>query len=461
MKLFRKFYAVVALCVLLCLMIQPVFATQQTDTQVQFNQTTLLGTSQLITNAKAVVLYEYSTETFMYAWNADTQMYPSSMVKIITALLAVQKGNLTDTVTVRGDALSTVAYDAVSADLLDGEQLTLEQLLYCMMTGSANDAAAVIADYISGSQDQFVQEMNAYAQNLGCTNTNFTNVHGLHNENQYTTARDMAIILADAMKNEIFRTLFAAASYAVPATNLSPERKLESNNLLVNSASYYYDARVTGGRTGTAEDGGRCVASSAEDNGLKVISVIMGSESVYEEDGYTARSQGGFNETKALLDIGLSGYKAVGIIYPGQALKQLPVNNGKSSVTLTPVTAVSSIVPVETKTENLTFQYQYRNEEQSAPIERGQILGDVAVYYNGICVAQSELGALNAVEENIEQAPVYVEKSDAWGIVGKMLIIIAAVAVVFFAVRLLVKRISIQAVAKRSRHYRRSRRRSR
>ena len=156
MKLFRKFYAVVALCVLLCLMIQPVFATQQTDTQVQFNQTTLLGTSQLITNAKAVVLYEYSTETFMYAWNADTQMYPSSMVKIITAYYAVLHGNPEDVVTVTETALANVPYDAVSADLQPGEEILLEDLIYCMMVGSANDAASVIAEHIGCSEEEYL-----------------------------------------------------------------------------------------------------------------------------------------------------------------------------------------------------------------------------------------------------------------------------------------------------------------
>lgn len=463
MKKVRKLCLLVTALLIFSLMVLPAAATQQSDTndQIQYNQTTLLGSSQLITNAKAVVLYEYTTDTFMYSWNADTPMYPSSMVKILTALLAVQKGDLSEIITVRQDVLSTVAYDAVSADLLDGEQLTLEQLLYCMMVGSANDAAAVIADHIANSQDAFVQEMNTYAQSLGCTNTVFTNVHGLHDPNQHTTARDMAQIVADAMNNEVFREIFGAARYTVSATNLSEKRELSNNNLLLDTGSYYFDGRVTGGRTGVTEDGDRCVAATAEDNGMQVVSIIMGSKSVYEEDGYTVRSHGGFDETKALLDIGLSGYKAVGILYPGQALKQLSVNNGNANVTLTPATESASIVPVNANAEDLTFQYRYRNEQQNAPIEKGQVLGDVSVYYNGICVAETELLALNEVAVITQQLPVQESAGDGWAIAGKILIILAALAILIFAVRFAVRKILIRNAAKRSRRYRRSRRRSR
>ncbi len=463
----RKISFLCITALLIVALVFPVFGNAQVgqDSNIQYQESPILGSSQLITNAQAAVLYEYSTETFMYAWNADNRVSPSSLVKIMTALLAVQKGNMDDVVCVTQDVLSTVAADAMSVDLLDGELLTLEQLLYCMMVGSANDAAAVIADHISGSQASFVQEMNDFALAVGCQNTVFTNVHGLHDDNQYSTARDVALILAEAMKNETFRTIFGTALYTVPATNLSEQRELSSNNYLINTDVFdiYFDPRVTGGRGGTAENGDRCLAATAQENGLQVISVIIGAKSVYEEDGYTVRSYGSFNETKALLDIGLTGYKAVQILYPGQVLKQLRVQDGNASVSITPDSTVSTILPVDATLSNLAFQYEFLQQQISAPVEKDQLLGSLKVYFNSTCIAQSQLFALNAVEQTQANQidPQKDGSQNVWAIVGKVLAVIAGVLVLVLIVRFLVRKIHLSADAKRSRRYRRSRRRSR
>ena len=171
---------------------------------------TYLGASQIVDNVQAAFVFEVNSDTLMYAHNPDLQVYPASLVKVMTALIAVEQGNLEETIVVDEDTLSTVPYDAVSVELQPGEAISLNELLYCMMTGSANDAAAVIAEHISGTQDAFVQKMNEYAQSLGCTATQFTNVHGLHNEQQYTTVRDLARILSAAVKNEQFCAYFSA-----------------------------------------------------------------------------------------------------------------------------------------------------------------------------------------------------------------------------------------------------------
>lgn len=451
---------------LISLLVCPAAGTAQVgqDSNVQYQESLILGSSQLITNAQAAVLYEYKTDTFMYAWNADNRVSPSSLVKILTALLAVQKGKMDDVICVAQDVLSTVSYDAVSADLLDGELLTLEQLLYCMMVGSANDAAAVIADHICGSQEAFVKEMNDFAVSIGCTGTTFTNVHGLHDENQYTTARDITLILAAAMENEIFRTIFSTALYTVPATNLSEERVLSSSNYLINTDEFdiYYDPRVTGGRTGIAENGDRCLAATAEENGLHVISVIIGSKSVYDEDGYKVRSYGGFNETKALLDIGLTGHKSVQILYPGQVLKQLRVINGNASVSVTPDVAASTIIPADAQISDLAFQYDFFQEQINAPVEKDQLLGSLKVYFNSTCIAQSQLFALNAV--NSVQTDVSKQQeavqSEVWAIIGKILAIAAGLMIIVLVLRYVSRKLHASADAKRSRRYRRSRRRS-
>ena len=159
-----------------------------------------LGTDQKVSNAEAVILYESGTDTLMYNWNADKPMYPASLVKIMTALVALEHSDIADIVTVKASSLSQIPSDAATAELQPDEVLTMEQLMYCLLVESANDAAAVIADHVAGSQSAFVAMMNQRAAELGCTGTNFVNPHGLHNENQVTTARDMVKIISVAME---------------------------------------------------------------------------------------------------------------------------------------------------------------------------------------------------------------------------------------------------------------------
>ena len=433
-------------------------------------QVPLLGSVPFTENAKAIILYECTTDTLMYAWNADVQMYPSSFVKIMTGLIAVEKGNLDEMITVRQDVLNTLPNDAVTANLRANEVISLRDLMYCMMVHSANDAAAVIADYISGSLSAFVEEMNAYAQRLGCTGTKFMNPHGLHHEEQLTTARDTARILAAAMKNEDFAEIFNTAFYTVPATNKSAARRLETVNHLVNNLEYaiYYDTRVTGGRTGVTDDGYRCIASASEADGLQMVSVIMGTRSVFEEDSYVIKIIGGFLETSALLDMGYAGYREAQIIYDGRVIKQQPVVNGTSNVVLGCKEDLSTVLPQGIGEEDLIYRYNDIPGAFEAPIEKGEIMSNLEIWYGSVCLGHVELFAMNSVspvlpvespEESADQSENEGGRSGAivlWIVFG-----VVAAAAVIIAALLLTKRIRLVHLRRRTKKYRRSRRRSR
>ncbi len=456
------------LCLILVLQVFPVFAEtdSSTDLSVQSgchtidSQVPVLGTEQLITNAKSVLLYETTTDTLMYSWNADAQLYPASLVKIMTALIAIQQGTLTDVVTVSEEVLKTVDATAVSAELRPEEEISVEHLLYCMLVGSANDAAAVLADYISGSQDAFVAEMNRYAQELGCTGTQFTNVHGLHNENQYTTARDMGKILREALKSEVFRTIFGMTHYTVPATNKSEVRKLESGNYLINREKQdnYYDSRVTGGRTGMTSQGDSCIAASAEKDGLKFVSIIMGAASQYDDQGRQRKSYGGFPETTHLLDLGFKDFKTGQILYTNQALKQYSVINGASDVVVAPAISVSTVLPVSVGLDGLTFQYKDVSADFTAPIEKGQKLSTLEIWYENTCLAQADLYAMNGV--TVKRAATDTPKEERSNSALIVLLGIVGVFVLFilyiFVSRFLSKRRMI-AKRRKSNNRRRSR----
>lgn len=424
--------------------------------------TALLGGTQLVDNVKAAILFEANSQTLMYAWNADEQMYPASLVKILTALIAVEKGNLSDAVIVSESAVSAVPYDAVSAKLQPGEQLTLEDLLYCLLVGSANDAAVVIAEHISGSHSAFVQEMNSYAAELGCTGTNFTNAHGLHDDAQYTTARDAARILHRAIQNDIFKTVFTATKFTVSATNKSEERSLESGNFLRDTSSkLYYNARVIGGRTGVTEDGRRCLAAAAESNSMLLISVVMGAESVYQEDGYSAVSIGGYKETSALLDAGFTGYKSAQVLYANQTLRQYTVANGECDVVVGPQVSVSTVLPESVSSADLSFRYG--DAQLVAPVEIGQKVTDVEIWHGNMCVAQTELFALNSVRQAVQASEMDTEKRSDQGGMLALWIVLAVIGIILIAIIGLRAARSIRKLMlkRRSMQYRRSRRRSR
>ena len=190
-------------------------AAQETDESVTAGshslhaKVPLAGSEKLLDTAQAVVAYELNSDTLLYTWNADQRINPTGMVKLLTALIVIEEGNLDDLVTVYRSTLDTIAWGAVSAGLMAGEQVPLRDLLLCVMVASANDAAAVMAAHIAGSQKEFVVRMNEKARELGCTNSNFTNVHGLKDPEQYSTARDLAIITEAALENETFREMFA------------------------------------------------------------------------------------------------------------------------------------------------------------------------------------------------------------------------------------------------------------
>lgn len=474
MKKHRVFCALISFALLICMVPTGVFAVaedvQENDMQLANACSGLdaavayLGDQELIDNVSAAFLYEFNTNTLMYAKNPDVQIYPSSLVKVLTALLAVEEGNPEDIVTVREDVLSTVAYDAISVDLQAGEQISLNDLLYCMMVGSGNDAAAVIADHIGGNQAAFVEKMNSYAQNLGCRNTQFMNAHGLHDDAQYTTARDMARIITAAIDNERFLTYFSTAHYTVPATNKSEERSLSSRNFLINNdgMEIYYDERVTGGRTGIANDGTSCLAATAESNDMELVCVLAGAESTFAENGDTV-VYGGFKEASALFTAGLDGYKAAQVLFDGQTVRQVSVINGTSDVVLGSRSTVSAILPEDVSQENLQYQYVNYYDGLTAPVDIGDKLANVQIWYGSICIAQADLYAMNSVQSTLTQQAA--TDGNGGGTVLKIFFVIVLSLLLGAAFCLLLLRLFNKILhlktKQRGKRYRRDRRRSR
>lgn len=432
-------------------------------------QIPLDGSEKKLDTAKAVVLYERNSDTMIYAYQPDKKVDPSSMAKLMTALIAIENLNMTDTATVSWDALNDVGVGVVSVKprLAEGEIVTVEALLHCMVAASDSDSAAVLAELIAGSQSAFIDMMNQRAVEMGCTNTNFTNAHGLYDANAYSTARDICRIVDTALENEQFRKIFTAKNYTVPATNKADARQVLTTNYMMSKdyTSRYFDARVTGGKTGTDGANGRCLAATAEDGGMELLAVVMGAEAVYNEnDPNILEAFGSFEEMKALLDYACDTFEYRQVFFKDQTFSQYPVTNGSNAVVTTPASEAYAILPIELTPEQLRWVYPNTVNSIPAPVKAGQKVASVEVWYGDLCIAQTDLLSMNDVDIYVPQTepdmPAYLQEDNA----GMLIAIIAGgllgIIVVFFVVLLIIRTVRIAAMRAKRRRRRANRRRN-
>lgn len=209
-------------------------------------------TEDVYIDAPVALLMDSASGKILYERSARERRFPASTTKIMTAILAVENRKFTDTATVSENAVSTVPYSYTIANLQIGEVLNYEQLLLSLMLPSANDAATVIAEDIGGSVEGFASMMNQKARDIGCENTNFVNANGIHHENHYTTAYDLALIGKYAMKNDQLRKLVSTVKYTLPTTEKydKEDRIFTNSNRLINPSSSNYYEYATGIKTG-------------------------------------------------------------------------------------------------------------------------------------------------------------------------------------------------------------------
>lgn len=347
----------------------------------------------LIEDAGAALMYELNSGTLLYGMNIDQKMYPASVTKVMTCLIAIENGNMDDVVTVSESVVASRDPDGSNADLVEGEELTLRDLIFCLMVASANDAGQLISEHIAGSTDAFVEMMNAKAQELGCTNTHFANPHGLHDENHYTTARDLAKIMLAALEHELFREAYSAKVYEVPATNKSEKRRLLSTNYMIEKTmvDHYYDERVIGGKTGFTTPAGRCLAAVSESGDMKLLTVVLGGTTDLNQYGVVV--YGSFGATGDLIDMGFDNYTTAQVLSSDAVLSSFPVSGGENDTQAVVRSSISTVVPSDMAVSQLRYEYILDDGTLTAPVDAGQSLGLVRVWYQAKCLAQREIYA--------------------------------------------------------------------
>lgn len=329
--------------------------------------------------SEAAFLMDNKTEKILYEKNSEKRMYPASTTKIVTAILALENCKLDDVVTVSYNAVMAVPEGYSTANLQIGEQLTVEQLLQVLLIPSANDAANVLAEHVGGSIDSFVSMMNTKANELGLTNTHFTNTYGKHDENHYTTAKDLAYIMKYCIRNEDFRRIAGSASCAISATNMYGTRKYTSTNQLVDPSNKNYYQFLTAGKTGFTTQAGDCLVSCSYQNNLELICVILGGKTV---NGTSTR----FSETKTLYEYGYNNYLIKPIVDTKSVVHQIEVKNATQetkNLDLLPDNSVEALISIDQENEAFSPEINL-NENISAPIEEGATLGTAKYTINGI-----------------------------------------------------------------------------
>lgn len=330
-------------------------------------------------NSRAAILIDANTGTVIYEKNAHEKHYPASITKVLTGYIACSEGKFDDTITVSQKAIDGMGIGGSSIGLVQGEQINYEDGLYGVMLESANEVCMALAEHISGSEEAFVAKMNEVAKSIGCTESNFANPHGFHNDNHYTTCYDMALITKTAITNEDFNHIWGTISHQIPATNLNVARYLNHKDKMIKPSSEYYYPDLIGGKTGFTDQAGNTLVSYAERDGASLISVVM------KADGYDNT----YKDSIALLDYGFSVYNPEQTIFKASEYSTtanvVQDYNGKTytlgTVAISGASDVTMALPKFMDPSSITVKPTVE-KNLKAPIKINDIVGKIDIYYN-------------------------------------------------------------------------------
>jgi len=358
--------------------------------------------------AKSAVVIDARTGVVIYGKNIHEKLYPASITKLMTVLLALEyaDGVYEERVEFSYDAVYSLPYDSSNIAMDSGESLSFEHALYAIMLASANEVANAVAEHIAGSMDEFAALMTERAAELGAVNTKFANPHGLHDDGHYTTAYDMALIMRECIKHPFFLTLISTEYYEIPPTEKQSEiRGMTNSNRMIRQGDYFHPD-VIGGKTGFTTPAGHTLVTYAERGGTEIITAVMKSE---KNVMYT--------DTAKLIEYGFGMYGDVTVLDKNASTikPSLPVTQlykGKvldlGSVKIIPSDSLVCYLPanidMDCVDQNVTLP-----ESLEAPVKKGQAVGKVTLSVNGYTLgavaimAQSEMPPLDTLQLDYEE----------------------------------------------------------
>lgn len=329
------------------------------------------------TSAEAAILMDAKTGKILYSKNANTRLYPASTTKLMTAILTLENCNLNDVVTVSHNAVYSVPVGYSHANLVEGEELTVEQLLNVLLIPSANDAAVALAEHVAGSVEEFATLMNNKAKELGCLNTHFVNPNGVHDDNHYSTAYDMALIGRYAMKFSDILRIAKVTQYSLPSTNKydGDERIFNTTNNLINPNAKYYYQYATGLKTGYTDKSGSCIVSSATKNNVQLLATVMGCESSDDRE----------KDCINLFDYGFENYSYQNLIESNELIDTVQVNGATTeteNLSIYTKDDINILIKNSIDVESLERNVEI-NDNLIAPISKDAVVGTVSYTIDG------------------------------------------------------------------------------
>lgn len=344
--------------------------------------------------AKTAMIYYPVGDDIIWEKDAEKAMNPASMTKLMTALIAAEHLELSEEVTVTAEALDVIP---TMINLKEGEVLTVGDLMHASLMESANDAAAALAIATAGSISDFATMMNAKAEELGCTNTNFANPHGLYNKKQYSCAADMVKICRAALANDTVRAVAQTLEYSIEETNKSEARKLENYNLLLNGGTAKFSngdgietyevekyEGIIGGKTGTTEDGQATMVVCLDWNGMELYAVIMGSTMEYR-----------YPDITTLLDYAKKVINQYAAFKKGAEFEPAKLYGGATNRVVGVAAKDGYINLPEGASPSLITTKEVYPEDLQAPIKKGDKVGVVEIY-----LADEKMGEVDLLAKN-------------------------------------------------------------
>lgn len=279
--------------------------------------------------SESAILIEAKTGKVLYEKDMYARKYPASTTKALTAIIALEMCDLNERAIASYEAVHSIKSGYTIANIQENESFTIEELVKVMMILSANEAANVIAEHISGSVSEFTNLMNEKAKKIGCLDSNFVNANGAHDDNHYSTAYDLAMITKYCMKNDKFKEIIMSKECSLPATDIwtNHSRIFKNTNSLLNPESKYYYPYCIGGKTGYTTPAKNCLISVSDKNGFELISVVLHAETT--ENLLSAR----YMDTINLFEYGYNNYNENEILEEYDLLNQNPQVSKDNSIT--------------------------------------------------------------------------------------------------------------------------------
>lgn len=407
-------------------------------------------------DAESVYLINLDTGKVIYEKDADKKIYPASTTKIMTALLALENIPDLDAPQIElklyiQNALSGTG--ASLAGILRGESFSPRELLYASMLPSGNEAAMMLGDYVGdGSLDYFAEMMNERAAELGAVNTHFVNASGMHDDDHYTTAYDMYLITKAALENETFRQIVSTRYYYAGEDQNGNPLHWNTTNFLISPGSTYYYPYATGVKTGTTDEAGRCLVSTAEKNGYHYLMVMMGAPQ-YDSNGEKLEENMVFKQSIALYDWAFGSFSNKTLIEKDLGVGEVPLKlarGGKDYLLIKSGEVFTDLLPNEIEASSITLELDLP-AVVNAPVKEGEQVGTIR-----LMLAGEEIGSVPAVAAEQADASLIATLIDKFkrlfrSFLAKFIVVFVALSIIAYIT------VTILRGRNKNRYYRRRR----